>query len=88
MPRTDESPRPSSSSTRQYARWSPPDRRSSSAMVSPRKPSSPSLPTMAGSTDSAPVPGGRVRHELAVGELGGQLADRRLLGGEGEVHDA
>lgn len=53
MPRTDESPRPSSSVTRQYVRWSPPEPPYSSGTVSPRKPSAPSLPTIARSTLSS-----------------------------------
>ncbi len=53
MPRTAESPRPSSSVTRQYARWSPPEPPYSSPMVRPRKPSAPSFLTMPRSTLSA-----------------------------------
>ena len=53
MPRTEESPRPSSSVTRVYARWSPPEPPYSSGTVSPRKPRSPSFFTMPRSTCSA-----------------------------------
>lgn len=53
MPRTEESPRPSSSVTRQYARWSPPEPPYSSGTVSPRKPREPSFLTIDLSTFSA-----------------------------------
>ena len=53
MPRTAESPRPSSSISRQYDRESTGVPPSSSGRVSPRKPSSPRRPTISRSTCSS-----------------------------------
>ena len=69
MPRTEESPRPSSSVTRQYARWSPPEPPYSSGIGQPEE------AEVAELLDDRPVdllgavPGGGVRGDLAVDEV-------------------